>query len=88
MQTYIKKLIFALPALLESSSPSFLVMRCCHRPILWTHNSTRWRVSTLSSKIPLVSKSLIITTLLEILGANRAEDYLQNAVNQAFSDQN
>ncbi len=41
----------------------------------------------LSGKIPLVSKSLIITTLLKILGANRAEDYLQNAVNQAFSDQ-
>ena len=60
---------------------------CCHRPTLWTHNSTRGRVSTQSSKIPLVSKSLIITTLLKILGANRAEDYLQNAVNQAFSDQ-
>ncbi len=41
----------------------------------------------LSGKIPLVSKSLIITTLLKILGANRAEDYLQNTVNQAFSDQ-
>ncbi len=41
----------------------------------------------LSGKIPLVSKSLIITTLLKILGANRAEDYLQNAVSQAFSDQ-
>ena len=34
MQTYIKKLNFALPALLESSSPSFLVMQCCPRPIL------------------------------------------------------
>ena len=87
MQTYIKKLIFALPALLESSSPSFWVMQCCHRPTLWTHNSTLGRVSTLSGKIPLVSKCLIITTLLKILGAKRAEDYKQNAVNQAFSDQ-
>ena len=41
----------------------------------------------LSGKIPLVSKSLIINTLLKILGANGAEDYLQNAVNQAFRDQ-
>ena len=60
---------------------------CCHRPTLWTHNSTRRRVSTLSGKTPLASKCLIINTLLKILGANRAEDYLQNVVNQAFSDQ-
>ena len=62
-------------------------MRCCHRPTFWTHNSTLGRVSTLGGTIPLVSKCLIITTLLKILGANRAEDYEQNAVNQAFSDQ-
>ena len=39
------------------------------------------------SKIPLVDKCLSITTLLKILGAKRAEDYKQNAVNQAFIDQ-
>ena len=41
----------------------------------------------LGGTTPLVSKCLIINTLLKILGANRAEDYKQNAMNQAFSDQ-